>query len=202
MFASRRFLHFVTEILFATEMSSSPTPPDPDSLLAAVYDELRRLAASRLARERPGQTLQATALVHEAWLRLGGESQPAWQNPAHFFAAASESMRRILVDRARRKQAQRHGGQWERASNDPIEIEVVAPIADDAELLLIHEALDRLTAHDERKAELVKQRYFCGFTLEEAAGILEISPRTAKRDWAYAKAWLYNEVQRLRESAS
>lgn len=182
-------------------MSPPSSPSDPEALLTAVYDELRRLAASRLARERTGQTLQATALVHEAWLRLGGEEQPSWNNRAHFFAAAAESMRRILVDTARRKRAQKHGGDWEKISADETALEIAAPIDTNEELLLLHEALNQLAEHDPRKAELVKQRYFCGFTLEEAAEIVGISTRTAKRDWAYAKAWLFNEVQRLRAEA-
>ena len=174
------------------------TPPDAQQLLSIVYDELRRLAAAKLSRESPGQTLQPTALVHEAWLRLGGENQPAWQNRAHFFAAAAESMRRILVDNARRKRAIRHGGELARVDADATGFDLPEEIAQDDELLLINDAIDALAAHDPRKAELVKQRYFAGFTLEETAETLGISARTAKRDWAYARAWLFNEVKRLR----
>lgn len=166
-------------------------------MLALVYEELRRLAAAKLAREAPGQTLQPTALVHEAWLRLGGDAQPQWANRAHFFAAAAEGMRRILIDNARRKGAARRGGDATRISADATGFDLAAP-GDDAELLLLNEAIDALAAHDARKAELVKHRYFAGLTLEEAAEVLGISARTAKRDWTYARAWLFNEVKRLR----
>jgi len=167
-------------------------------LLPLVYDELRRLAAAKMAREAPGQTLQPTALVHEVWLRLGGDGQPHWGNRAHFFAAAAEGMRRILIDNARRKRAVRHGGELAKISADATGFDVASPAADDEELLLVNEAIDALAVHDARKAELVKQKYFAGLTLEEAAEVLGISPRTAKRDWAYARAWLFNEVKRLR----
>jgi RNA polymerase sigma factor (TIGR02999 family) len=173
-------------------------PSAADQLLPLVYDELRRLAAARMARESPGQTLQATALVHEAWLRLGGDRQPAWANRAHFFAAAAEAMRRILIDRARRKLAEKHGGGLQKLSASDTGFDLPAGTPDDAELLLVNEALDALAAHDPRKAELVKQKYFIGLTLEEAAEVLGISVRTAKRDWVYARTWLYNEVNRLR----
>ena len=163
-------------------------------LLPLVYDELRKLAAQKMSRENPGQTLQATALVHEAWLRLGGDRQPAWQNRAHFFAAAAEAMRRILIDNARRKNARRHGGQAERVN---LELDSLGPAAgmDDDQLLAVHEALDRLAAHDAAKAELVKLRFFTGLTIEEAAKVLNLSEPTAKRHWAYARAWLYREIK-------
>lgn len=173
-------------------------PTAADQLLPLVYGELRRLAASRMAKEAAGQTLQPTALVHEAWLRLGGDAQPAWANRAHFFAAAAESMRRILIDSARRKRALRHGGQLARVSADATGFDIAAPDAEAEELLLVNEAIDALAAHDPRKADLVKQKYFVGLTLEQAAEVLGISERTAKRDWAYARAWLLNEVKRLR----
>ncbi|HVU22656.1 MAG TPA: sigma-70 family RNA polymerase sigma factor [Opitutus sp.] len=166
-------------------------------LLPLVYDELRRLAAAKMAQESAGHTLQPTALVHEAWLRLGGDHQPPWANRAHFFAAAAESMRRILIDNARRKRAARHGGELAKLSASDTGFDLPAPTDDDEEMLLVNEALDGLAAHDPRKAELVKQRYFVGLTLEEAADVLGISLRTAKRDWAYARAWLFNEVKRL-----
>jgi RNA polymerase sigma factor, TIGR02999 family len=174
-------------------------PRAPDELLPLVYGELRRLAAAKLAREAPGQTLQPTALVHEAWLRLGGDQQPAWENRAHFFFAAAEGMRRILIDNARRKKALRHGGALARvnASDTGFDLAAASTTPDD-ELLLVNEALDALAAHDSRKAELVKQKYFVGLTLEEAARVLGISERTAKRDWAYARAWLLTEITRLR----
>jgi RNA polymerase sigma factor (TIGR02999 family) len=169
-----------------------------ERLLAAVYDELRQLAAAKMAMEPAGHTLQPTALVHEVWMRLGGDNQPAWANRAHFFAAAAESMRRILIENARRKRALRRGGDAVKVSADAENLELPAPASDD-ELLLVSEALDGLAAHDPRKAELVKQKYFAGLTLEEAADALGISHRTAKRDWAYAKAWLFTEVNRLRK---
>lgn len=173
-------------------------PSAAPQLLALVYDELRKLAAAKLAHESSGQTLQPTALVHEVWLRLGGDQQPAWANRAHFFAAAAESMRRILIENARRKRAVRHGGELAKVSASATGFDVASPADDDEELLLVNEAIDGLAAHDPRKADLVKQKYFVGLTLEEAADILGISHRTAKRDWAYARAWLFNEVNRLR----
>jgi len=162
-----------------------------EELLTVLYGELRRLAAQKMAGEAPGQTLQATALVHEAWLRLGGD-QRSWQNRAHFFAAAAEAMRRILVDRARQKKAARHGGGAEHVSVDGLELPAAM---DDEQLLAVHEALERLTAHDPLKAELVKLRFFGGLTMEEAARILELSEPTAKRYWAYARAWLYRQMK-------
>jgi len=164
---------------------------DPQELLPLVYDELRRLAAQKMPREAPGQTLQATALVHEAWLRLGGARQP-WRNRAHFFAAAAEAMRRILVDNARRKKAARRGAGAERISLDGLEL---AANMDDDQLLAVHDALEQLAAHDALKAELVKLRFFAGLTLDEAARVLDISEATAKRHWAYARAWLYRRIQ-------
>lgn len=163
-----------------------------------LYDELRRLAAAKLARETKGQTLQATALVHEAWLRLGADAQPLWANRAHFFAAAAECMRRILIDRARRKRAVRHGGDLARVNVDETGFDLIATAVDDEEMLLVNEALDRLAAIDPRKAELVKQKYFIGLSLEEAADLLGISHSTAHRDWAYARSWLFAELKRLR----
>lgn len=162
--------------------------------MSAVYGELHRLAAWRMARETPGQTLQPTALVHEAWLRLGGDDQPVWQNRAHFFAAAGEAMRRILIDRARRRRAVRHGGGLERVDIEELELATSCATRDD-EMLSVHEALDRLAAHDPRKAALVKLRYFVGMTLDEVADALEVSIPTAKRDWAYARAWLFEELR-------
>jgi len=166
-------------------------PVAADELLVQVYSELRRLAAAKMARETPGQTLQPTALVHEAWLRLGGDSQ-CWENRAHFFGAAAEAMRRILIDRARSKLAARHGGGIESADVD--EVEIAVPAKDD-ELLAVHEALDKLATHDVRKAELAKLRYFAGLSIEEAADVLGISPPTAKRWWAFARAWLFAEIR-------
>ncbi len=173
-----------------------------DQLLPLVYEELRKLAASKMANEAAGQTLQPTALVHEAWLRLGGEAQPDWQNRAHFFASAAEAMRRILIDRARRRLAQRHGGDFMRTSADALDNVIASPGADDDELLDVHEALDALARHDARKAELVKQCYFVGLTLKDAAMVLGISEPTARRDWSYARAWLFNEIKQLRSGGS
>jgi RNA polymerase sigma factor (TIGR02999 family) len=174
------------------EMSESQSiPQSQEEWLPLVYDELRKLAAQKMAREAPGQTLQATALVHEAWLRLGGDHQPAWENRAHFFAAAAESMRRILIDRARRRKAVRHGAEARHVTLEDLEL---AAEADDDQLLAVHEALDRLAAHAAAKAELVKLRFFAGLTMEQAARVLGYSEPTAKRHWAYARAWLYREI--------
>ncbi len=162
-------------------------------ILPLVYDELRRLAAAKMAREAPGQTLQPTALVHEAWLRLGGDHQPRWENRAHFFGAAAEAMRRILIDAARRRQAQRHGGGQVRLNLDEVEL-ASDPLHSEA-LLAINEALEKFAAHDAAKAELVKLRYFAGLSHEEAARALGIAVPTAKQWWTYAKAWLYREIK-------
>jgi RNA polymerase sigma factor (TIGR02999 family) len=167
-------------------------------LLPLVYEELRKLAAAKLARETAGQTLQPTALVHEAWLRLGGDQQPGWANRAHFFGAAAESMRRILIDNARRKRTERHGGQFAKVSANSTGFDLASPVESSDDLLLVNEALDAFARHDPRRSELVKLKYFAGLTLEEAADVLGVSHRTAKRDWAYARAWLFNEVNRLR----
>jgi RNA polymerase sigma factor (TIGR02999 family) len=164
-----------------------------EQLLPLVYEELRRLAAHRMAQERPGQTLQATALVHEAWLRIGGGAASDWENRRHFFAAAAEAMRRILIDNARRKRAIRHGGGLQRTELDAEVLPIENAMPED-EMLAVNEALVALAAHDARKAELVKLRYFVGLTLEEAASALDLSLRTAKRDWAYARAWLFREI--------
>jgi len=162
-------------------------------LLAAVYDELRRLAASKLARERPGQTLQATALVHEAYLRLLGDERSAWDNRGHFFAAAAEAMRRILVEAARRKARLKHGGGRQRLEFD--EADFVA-MPDSIDLVALDEALERLAGVDRVKAELVKLRYFTGLTVAEAGEVLGISRATADRYWTFARAWLYNEISK------
>ena len=167
-------------------------PQAAEQLLALVYDELRKVAAAKMAREAAGQTLQPTALVHEAWLRLGGDQQPGWQNRAHFFASAAEAMRRILIDRARSRHAVRHGGGLVRLNLDDL---AVAAAPDDDQLLAVNDALEKLALVEPRKAELVKLRYFAGLTVEEAAGALGISEPTAKRWWAYARAWLFREMR-------
>jgi len=153
---------------------------------------LRKLAACKMANETPGQTLQPTALVHEAWLRLAGGKDETWDSRAHFFGAAAEAMRRILIENARRKKALRHGAGQARL--DVQEVEIAAPANDD-QMLAIDEALTKLSALDKEKAELVKLRYFAGMTIEEAARVLGISEATAKRWWVYARAWLYSEVR-------
>ena len=176
----------------ATQLLSAIDAGDPKAaaqLLPLVYEELCKLAAAKMAQEKPGQTLQATSLVHEAWLRLG---DGAFANRAHFFAAASEAMRRILVERARRKHREKRGGGAEHVDVD--DLEIAAPPGNEDESLAVDEALDRLAAHDARKAEVVKLRYFVGFSFEETAEVLGISVPTAKRDWAYARAWLHQEI--------
>jgi RNA polymerase sigma factor (TIGR02999 family) len=178
----------VTRILDAIQRGDSNAA---DALLPLVYEELRRLAAQRMAHEAPGQTLQATALVHEAWLRLGGDDQPGWQNRAHFFAAAAEAMRRILIDKARRKNYLCHGGGAERVNLDGLDL---AASVDDEQLLALNEALDHLAAHDATKAEVVKLRFFAGLTNEQVARVLGVSEPTVKRHWAYARAWLFREM--------
>ena len=178
----------VTRVIEATQHGDRQAA---DELLPLVYDELRKLAASRMANEAAGNTLQPTALVHEAWLRLVGKDNPTFAGRAHFFAAAAEAMRRILIDRARRKSALRHGGGQARV--DIQQIDLASPDADD-QILAVSEALDKLAAQDPVEAELVKLRYFAGLTVEEAAGLLDISPRTARNYWAHARTWLYHEI--------
>jgi RNA polymerase sigma factor (TIGR02999 family) len=160
--------------------------------MSIAYDELRRLAACKLARERPGQTLNATALVHDAWLRLRRQPDCQFANRAHFFSAAAEAMRRILIERARYRRARRHGGNLERV--ELLESRIVAPQPDE-ELLAVNEALSRLAKAEPEKAELVKLRYFIGLTIEETAEVMGISEPTVKRHWAYARAWLFRELR-------
>jgi RNA polymerase sigma factor (TIGR02999 family) len=162
-----------------------------DDLLPLVYEELRKLAASKMANEAAGNTLQPTALVHEAWLRLVGKENPKFGGRAHFFAAAAEAMRRILIDRARSKRALRHGGAHVRV--DFQQLDLASPDADD-QLLAVNDALDKLAQQDPVEAELVKLRYFVGLTVDEAASLLDISPRTARNYWAHARTWLYHQI--------
>jgi RNA polymerase sigma factor (TIGR02999 family) len=185
----------VTRILSAIEEGDAHAA---EQLLPLVYDELRRLAAEKMAQERPGQTLQATALVHQAYLRLvDTEKVQHWNSRGHFFAAAAEAMRRILIGNARRKHAQKRGGQAKRVDLDAIEL---ADRPADDKLLALEDALIRLAAKDPVKGELVKLRYFAGLTTQEAAAILGISTATADRYWAYARAWLQSEIAAALES--
>jgi RNA polymerase sigma factor (TIGR02999 family) len=168
-------------------------PNAASELLPLVYDELRKLAAARMTKEDVGHTLQPTALVHEAWLRLTqDDSEVNFANRAHFFAAAAEAMRRILIDRARRKSAGKRGGGWERLNLDKIEI---AADADEETLLLVNESLDKLAQEQPKAAEIVKLRFFAGLTLEQAGQVLGFTERTAKRHWAFARAWLYDAMK-------
>lgn len=182
----------VTRILSAIDGGD---PRAAERLLPLVYDELRKLASRRLAQEKPGQTLQATALVHEAYLRLLGDGQGRrWDGRGHFFAAAAEAIRRILIDNARRKNSLKAGGEWQRvdvADIEPAAVEPPSPV----DVLALEEALVKLEARDPRKAQLVKLRFFAGLTNQEAADAMGISPSTADNDWAYARAWLQLEME-------
>ncbi len=170
----------------------SELPLSAAQLLPLLYDELRHLAACQLARERPGQTLQPTALVHEAWLRLSSAGDNRWNDPAHFFAAAAQAMRRILVDNARRKLRFRRGGEFQRIDADALDL--AAPIPDD-DLLALDEALDHLAALDPKAVELVQLRFFAGLTQTQAANQLGVSRSTADRLWHFARAWLYSRIR-------
>ncbi|MFC1765621.1 sigma-70 family RNA polymerase sigma factor [Planctomycetota bacterium] len=181
----------VTRILNAIEQGETDAT---DELLPVVYEELRVLAAQRLSRESPGLTLQATALVHEAYLRLLGSDDPGWDGRGHFFAAAAEAMRRILVEDARRKQAQRHGGRYQRVTLNESLVHKDGTMAP-GDLLALNEALQKLESQDKTKAELVKLRFFAGLTGEQAARALGISHATAERYWAFARSWLRLEVE-------
>ncbi len=180
----------VTQILQQIE---SGDPSAAEQLLPLVYDELRKLAAARLTREKPGQTLQATALVHEAYLRLVGDNRhgESWDSRGHFFAAAAEAMRRILIDQARAKGRQKRGGEHRRFDIDSIDVAVQAT---PDQLLSIDDALDKLAREDPAVFELVRLRYFAGLNVEQAAAALGISPATAYRHWNYARAWLHAEL--------
>ena len=180
----------VTQILEAIQQGH---PNAVAELLPPAYDELRKLAAHKMANEKPGQTLQPTALVHEAWLRLVGDRAFEFQNRSHFFAAAAEAMRRILVESARRKKCLKHGGQLERVDVDAVELPLPMP---DDELLALDEALNRLATVDSRAAEVVKLCFFVGLTQEQAAKELDVSIITAERLWSFARAWLFREMQK------
>jgi RNA polymerase sigma factor (TIGR02999 family) len=181
----------VTQLLDAIQNGDARAS---DQLLPLVYEELRKLAAVKMAQEKPGQTLQATALVHEAWMRLAGTDEPkAWNSRGHFFGAAAEAMRRILVDRARQKARLRHGGDLER-----VDLEHVTMAVDDSDdtVLAIHEVLEKLALESPQKAEIVKLRYFAGMEHAEIAQSLGVSEPTVRRHWAYARAWLYAELKK------
>jgi RNA polymerase sigma factor (TIGR02999 family) len=181
----------MSEATLLLDAIESGDPKAADQLLPLVYQELRRLAASRMANESAAQTLQPTALVHEAWLRLVGDEAPTFQNRAHFFAAAAEAMRRILIERARRRQAVRHGGGLQRVELEQVELPF--PASDD-QLLAVNEALDQLAAAHPLEAEVVKLRYFVGLTHDEVSEALGISVRTVKNYWAHARAWLFQSI--------
>jgi RNA polymerase sigma factor (TIGR02999 family) len=180
----------ITRILHEVEQGRG----NAADLLPLIYDELRRLAAAKLSRMAPGQTLQATALVHEAWLRIT-EKQGAtsWDNRRHFFSAAAEAMRRILIENIRRKQCQKGGGGWSRVDIDSLDTDLASPMPDD-QLLALNDALERLERLDARGAQLVKLCFFCGLTQQQAGEQLGISRATAERTWAFARAWLHREV--------
>jgi RNA polymerase sigma factor (TIGR02999 family) len=190
---SIRWLSDVTRILESIEHGD---PKAADQLLPLVYGELRKLAAAKMAREAPNQTLQPTALVHEAWLRLVGDSNPNFSGRAHFFGAAAEAMRRILIEKARHKRAQRHGGEWHRV--DLENIEIAGPGGDHDQLLAVNDALDKLAAIHAVQAEVVKLRCFVGMTNVEAAKALGLPERTAKYYWTHARAWLIHEINAAR----
>ncbi len=178
----------------ATLLLTAAEQGDPlaaEQLLTVVYEELRRLAGSKMAHEAPGHTLQPTALVHEAWLRLMGARNPKFQNRAHFFSAAAEAMRRILIDRARRKLAQRHGGGCERVDLD--ERDLSCPNTD-RQLMAVHEVLDKFSAEHPVQAEVVKLRYFAGMKNEEIAHVLGVSVATVKNYWTFARTWIFHEI--------
>ena len=190
--ATKSSIHFsVSDLTVMLQQIERGDAQAAARLLPLVYDELRKLAAQKMAHEHPGQTLQATALVHEAWLRLGGDQQPAWQNRAHFFGAAAEAMRRILVENARRKKRLKHGGHLERVNADDMDIPSAMP---DDDLLAMDEALDRLAEVDFRAAEVVKLCFFVGLTQEQAAKELGVSISTVERTWLFARAWLFREM--------
>ena len=179
----------LTQLLDAIDAGD---PKAADQLLPLVYDELRRLAASKMAKEKPGQTLQATALVHEAWLKLAGSNHQQWRGRSHFFGAAAEAMRRILIDKARQKASLKRGLDQPPEELHESRIEMAAP---SDEILAVHEALDALAAEDTTAAEVVKLRYFVGMTIREIAEALEISPRSADRHWVFARAWLKGAIR-------
>jgi len=186
-------LNPMSEVPRVLEAAKGENTPAAEDLLPLVYEELRRLAAVKMSNETPGQTLQPTALVHEAWLRLSQESRTTWKNRDQFYAMAAEVMRRILVDRARRRRSRKHGGDRERVELDAVELPVPA---DDALILDVHEALEKLAAEDPEKASVVKLRFFVGLENSEVAALMGVSGKTVQRHWAFAKAWLYRAMRR------
>jgi RNA polymerase sigma factor (TIGR02999 family) len=180
----------VTRILNAIEQGNATAA---DELLPLVYEELRLLAAQKLSLEKPGQTLQATALVHEAYLRLVGTEDQGWENRGHFFKAAAEAMRRILIENARRKKSPKHGGERKKLDFDEAVL-VVGDKVPSEMMIALDEALEKLSKMDQTKADVVRLRYFAGLTSEQAAATLKISPTTAKRYWIYSRAWLLREI--------
>lgn len=184
----------MTDVSRILTMIEQGDPGAPELLLPLVYEELRQLAAARMLREQPGQSLQATALVHEAWLKMmGPDGDRGFAGRRHFFSAAAEAMRQILVDRARRRLSHRHGGAWQRLLESP---DVAAPVQDAEQTLAVHELLDRLAALYPRPAEVARMRFFLQMTFAEIGEILEYSSDTAESDWAFARAWLKREWMR------
>ena len=183
----------VTQLLQSIESGDAEAS---EALLPLVYDELRQMAAAKMARERPGQTLQATALVHEAWMKVSAGNEQRWQNRRHFFGAAAEAMRRILIDRARKRNRTRHGAGLGRVDLQSIEI---AETATDGQLLAVNEVVERFAEESPERAELVKLRYFVGLSIPAAAEAMGISESTAKRQWTYARAWLFRELKAMLE---
>ena len=182
----------MNEITLVLQSMSRGEGGASEELMPLVYDELRRLAAARMAREAPGQTIQATVLVHEAWLQLAGNGERHWQNRAHFFGAASDAMRRILIDNARRKARLKHGGGRARVNIDDVQVAEKTP---DDDVLLINDALERLEAEDAEKARIVVMKFFGGLTNHEVAESLGVTERTIERQWAFAKAWLFQSMR-------
>lgn len=182
----------MSEVTRILDRLQGDDPQAAEELLPLVYGELRKLAATKFANEPPGQTLQPTALVHEAWLRLVGAGDSHWNSRGHFFGAAAEAMRRILVENARRKRAQRHGGDQERIELETMELPAAA---DEDRLLAIHDALDELSRLDVRQAEVVKLRFFVGLNLDEIAALHGVSEKTIRRQWTHAKVWLFERLR-------
>ena len=192
LYSARRLMDNMSDATVMLSAIEAGQPQAAEQLLVLIYDELRRLAASKLAQEAPGQTLQPTALVHEAWLRLVGDQNRSFKDRKHFFCAAAEAMRHILIDRARRKQTRRHGGEYRRVDFE--DIDLAAPSADE-QLLAVHEALDKLGLEHAVQAEVVNLRYFGGLTNEEISDVLGISVSTVKNYWTFSRAWLLNEIE-------